>query len=342
MGQAAGYASRFLLKRAFNGLRTKSNVSRVPNRASASTTTFQKDMARQYTRKRMPARKRKPWVKFVKKVKAVEATGRGTQQAIINDAFEAAVPTGVQASGYRLQGISEVNLYSVNASSSGGHDKDIILNEVSNFKTLKSTVASTTTTGMEQPLFGQDELTRRNVGMKSAYIDITYTNNGANPLEVDLYTIKHRTVIHDGILSLENAQDVYNTFDAANLYNESAGAPVTAGVKVALAARGVTPFQTPGLNKYAGTTILNKTKVQISSGQSITRRYSDNRHRYIRSHATGNLSRYDKDTTTYLAIYKPRVEDGATSSMQTSFTKVYTWTVEGQNNPRASYFNSNV
>lgn len=183
--------------------------------------------------------------------------------------------------------------------------------------------------------------------MNNAQIDLTYTNTGEGALEIDFYTITHKNVPQTqfnaaspdgGYESLEAAQTVYNQFVAQKLYYNNLGVASDApGSEIRLNYRGITPFQTWGILKYTGATVINKTKVLLSPGNSVTRRYADRKHKWIHPHASQNASRYDKDTTTYLAIAKPR-SDVSVNSFTTSYTKVYQWTVEGQKNPRQTYF----
>lgn len=338
------------MRKPSGGSLTRSGTS--ASRTKPNMVTFQRDANIQYRYKKMPRRKKKKWLQFKGKVKAVEASGRGTQQVVINSTFVGTVPNENEPiTGNRYQGVSEVNLYSVNAESAlGGRDKDIILNEVSNYRELKNTA------GVEIPdlaLATADELQRLKVPMNNAQIDITYTNAGNTPLEVDFYTIVHKNVPHtqfnaatpaSGYESLESAQATYNQYIAEKLYFGNTGVASNApGSEIRLDYRGVTPFQTWGILKYTGAKIINKTKVLISPGNSVTRRYSDRRHKNIYAHSTQNLNRYDKDTTTYLATFKPsgpftgEVPEALRSSLRTSFTKVYQWTQEGQKNPRQTY-----
>lgn len=312
---------------------------------SGGTVTFQNDSKVQYKRKRKSRKSRKSWKKFSSKVKAVEAAGRGKQQLVINEAIN----SPVTETNPRTQGISEVNLYSVNADVVGGRDKDNILNEISNYRTFMDV------TGSERPNFDLDrenELSRIPVRMHGASIDISYTNTGDNVLEVDLYTLKHRrtqAIIGGsvtGIPSLEAAQTIYNQSVGERLYEHNKLSGVVAGrsewgAEVRLNFRGVSPFQTPGLMKYTGATILNKTKILISPGNTVTRRYSNNKHMTIYPHTQDDKHRYDKDTTTYLALIKPRAAGGF-NNLQTSYTKNYSWTVEGMKTPRASYLTTNT
>lgn len=182
--------------------------------------------------------------------------------------------------------------------------------------------------------------------MNHARIDITYTNTSDVVLEVDLYTITHKIKNPSnstGYPSLYEAQKAYNT-DKGNAnqklyYSDGASVTCGAGTLLGLNSRGATPFNCPGLNIYAGCTVLNKTKVLISPGSSITRQYSDNRHKNIYPHFNTFKTRYDRDTLTYLALAKAtgKGADLTLNSLVTSYTKTYSWTQEGQNQVRQSY-----
>jgi len=328
--------------------KTKSQSNR--NGSTGATLTAQHDVKQQYRFKPMPKRKKRVWKKFVRKVKAVEASGRGTQQAIINDGFNTSWASTENPTIPR-QGVSEVNLYSVNGIHNNGEignrDKDVIMNEVRNYKT---TMLSG---GSETIVVPSNEATRSKVTMTGAHMDITYTNLSDRVIEVDLYTVVHRKIgleVTNGLATgagyptnLNNAQNLYNSNDAPDILQyKTVGLNTVSGygVQPDLTCRGVTPFQTWGVMKYAGAKILTKTKVLIGSGQSITRKYALNQHKTLYSHNTTTWTRYDKDTVTYLAIAKAtgNSTDESTHTLRTSFTKVYTWTVEGQATARCSYF----
>jgi len=303
-------------------------------------------MRMQYQKTRMPAGKKRKWLSFVKKVKAVEASGRGLQRLVINDSIVTTwneIPT--LGTGVRQQGLSEINLYSVNAALAGGRDKDIILDSSSNM--LKTQDLTGTTLGIDKPALLTLETSRIKVPMKYAMIDITYTNDSSNSIELDLYVLSHRSTATtpqvDPPVSLKVAQDNYNLYNADKLYFPAgAGALNQPFSFVNLNARGVSPFMCPGLSKYAGASVVNKTKVFLNAGASVTRSYNDQKHFYIHSHDGANFLRYDKDTISYLAIAKATGNISETNNiLVTSFTKTYCWTQEGVNMPRATYFPSN-
>lgn len=335
-------------------------IAKKTNRGTgANTVSFQRDIKQQYRRRRMPYRKKRTWIKFTRKVKAVEKGSRGTQQIIINDGYSQTWVNNVRPGtgadgGTRKQNITEVNLYSCNANVQGGRDKDYILNEVSNNRTDINPG-----NGLELPGNLTNEATRLKVGMSSAHIDITYTNSSTTTLEVDLYTLVHRNVNLSGLPavegqvdSLEKAQTCWINESVHQLYyptvggtNSSGETPFKAGgAEVLLDMRGITPFQTWGIGKYAGAKVLNKTKVLIAPGNSLTRRYADNRPHTIYSHMNKSNSRYDRDTKTYLAIARGtgNIPDDQELTFTTAYTKVYTWNQEGVKTPRQSYMSNDV
>jgi len=309
---------------------------------NASTVTDQHDIKTQYRRKAMPKRKKRSWIKFSQKVKAVEASGRGSQTLVINDQVitswgEAIDPT----TGNRFQGISEVNIYSVNNDAQGARDKDLILNEVSNYTRTYVGAA-----GLEYLSGSTIEETRLKAAMMGARIDITYTNTGTYTLELDLYTFTHKNRPSvsdlDAYINMKEAQEGYVALGpGGRLTYESGGTLSTPGSAISLQYRGVTPFQCPGIMKYTGARCLKKDKVLISPGNSVTRSYADNKHKFIFPHGGEYKTRYDKDTITYLAIAKASGNTTDTiNTLKTSWTKVYTWTQEGVKVPRSAYFAS--
>jgi len=322
----------------------KSYSSSKRNGTSGNTVTPQRDMRMQYSYRKMPYAKKKNWIQFVQKVKAVQATSRGLQRVIVNDSI---VTTWTEnlVDGTRRQGVSEVNLYSVNGTAQGARDKDIILDSSSNWHTTQA--YSGITVGMEKPVLSNVEESRKNVPMKMAMIDITYNNAGPYAIELDLYVIKHRKCsVTPKIVpceSLIGAQLDYNDFDADRLYFPGAvGEVAQPGSNPSLVMRGVTPFMCPGISKFTGGTVVNKTKLFLRPGSSVTRSFSDTKHFIIRSHDGANELRYDQDTITYLAIAKApgNLTESTANTLVTSWTKTYCWTQEGVTQPRATYFSS--
>jgi len=372
----AGTAVRLYKKFKSSGSYTKTKSKARNGRIPSGTVTQQHDVRNIYSKKSMPKGKKRKWKRFVQKVKAVEASGRGNQSLVINDRIfikwkqarrPAQIPLGTTNSldvGIRYQGVFEVGLYTANCDAGrGGRDKDLILNEVSNNQTGK--VLDTALFGMERPIRMGDDLARLKVPMNSARIDITYSNTSDYVLEVDMYTISHRkmkNVLITPPSSLINAAQQYNEREAQGLYYNVDSTSISNQTQYPkLEWKGCTPFQCPGLAKYAGASVLNKTKCLIGPGQSITRQYNDNRHRNIYSHDGSFQNRYDQDTITYLAIAKAPAavlgdldtKDQAIASPESynstapdlglvvSFTKFYSWTQEGVVNKRQSYFESN-
>jgi len=322
----------------------KKSYSKGKNGTSGNTVTPQRDMRMQYQKTRMPSGKKRKWLSFVKKVKAVEASGRGLQRLVMNDSIlttwneEPNVGTGI-----RPQGVSEINLFSVNSTGQGGRDKDLILDSSSNMRQDQAISAGLSpAVGVDKPTDFVVEISRLKVPIKMAMIDITYTNAGDFSLELDLYVLKHRDLsspLVTPVTSLIQAQNKYNSDIADKLYYPADASNLNQPFQfVDLDSRGVTPFMTPGLSKFAGATIINKTKVFLAPRASVTRSYNDQKHFYIHSHDGGLPYRYDKDTITYLALAKStgNLSDN-NNTLVTSFTKTYCWTQEGVRMPRASY-----
>jgi len=322
----------------------KKSFKKGKNGTSGNTVTPQRDMRMQYQKTRMPAGKKRKWLSFVNKVKAVEASGRGLQRIVINDSISTLWLENAQlGTGLREQGVSEINLFSVNCTAQGGRDKDIILDSSSNMRQIQDLTG--TTTGIDKPIDISVEISRLKVPIKMAMIDITYTNAGAFAIELDLYVLKHRDLsspLVTPITSLYQAQEKYNSDNADKLYFPATGTTLAQPAQpVKLNSRGVTPFMSPGLSKFTGATVINKTKVFLAPKSSVTRSYNDQKHFYIHSHDGGLEYRYDKDTITYLALAK---STGNTTEqlneLITSWTKTYCWTQEGVRMPRATYFPS--
>jgi len=322
----------------------KKSYSKGKNGTSGNTVTPQRDMRMQYQKTRMPSGKKRKWLSFVKKVKAVETADRGLQRLVINDSvINGWFETPQAGTGIRSQGISEINLFSVNGTAQGARDKDLILDSSSNMRQDQAMLAGLSpAVGVDKPTDLLSEISRLKVPIKMAMIDITYTNAGDYPIELDLYVLKHRKIASLSdlpVTSLFQAQEKYNDDCADQLYYPASSTSLNQPFgPVKLSARGVTPFMTPGLSKFTGATVVNKTKIFLAPRASVTRSYNDQKHFYIYSHDQVLTYRYDQDTITYLALAKSTGNLSETiNQLVTSWTKTYCWTQEGVRMPRASY-----
>lgn len=235
VGAAAGVARRAYL----SYTRTKK-----PSNSSSSAVSYQHDIRTDYRRKRMPIKKRKRWVGFVKKVRAVEFKDHASNHVV--RAYKSPVFT-VTHSGKANQGyqnMTNVGLYGV---STGLEDSTVTGDMLDIWQEWK---------GKANPTSDGQKLC-----FTSAVTDIYVTNTGTNTMILDVY----ESVIK---------KDLPNTI---NLFSDSPAAamPNASATDILLPSNyaGVTPFQLPYYTKYCK--ILKKTKHVISPGQCITWQHRD-------------------------------------------------------------------
>jgi len=101
------------------------------------------------------------------------------------------------------------------------------------------------------------------VQFTNAVLDVTFTNYGANTIELDIYEFYYRrTANYDNL---------------GGLIAALLGTSPNIGVGLSASTVGWTPFQCPGLGKYIR--ITKKTKYFIPVGDQITYQSRDNRNR---------------------------------------------------------------
>lgn len=135
--------------------------------------TQQHDTRTQYTKRSQPKYKKRKWVKFIKKVKAVTEKGVGTQNFLFNDTHNAVAGVGSQA-------VTSVMIYGGSLATEivntrGYSDINKIMNIVSPTSGLPTSVSDLARTG--------------NLQFTSAVLDLTIKNLGTDILELDMYEI---------------------------------------------------------------------------------------------------------------------------------------------------------
>lgn len=273
-----------------------------------SGTTTQFDKKRQYTKKRMPKRQRRKWVRFVKKVKAVADSQIRMKNLVLNSQAVASM------SGTQPQNWCAVHLYAANGSNDG------TVGEPSEAGTLD----------LRRLINADPELSNAKsaqIHMKSAVIDITMTNlllnnettqTGSNTLEVDVYKLVYGRNDKD-VASLEACL--------------TQGALITdpmSGSEGSITSRGVTPFDLSGFISTGKIKILSKTKYLISPGQCATLLHRDPKNRYVDMQdipITGDATdfTYKNHTVSYMFVAKVigAIATGTTPKLNVRCTRSY-------------------
>lgn len=226
-----GYLARQARKYGFNGLGASTKTT------SGIGVTNQYDRKQVYRKKRMPRRKRRRWVKFVKKVGAVTEKDFGTNTIVRSSLALAEGAIG-------QQGFAAVTLYGKDGVNSG----------------------QTVGNGDIANIFSNDLNTKPSSKFKfcSAVLDVTAVNDTTSEIatdnlgiEVDVYELMYRKVA-----SCDSPVTMWSSNGAEKI---NAGA-----LNLALTQRGVTPFDLPDILSRYGVTIVKKVKYFLAKGQQFT------------------------------------------------------------------------
>lgn len=218
--------------------------------------TNQYDRANVYRKKRMPYRKRRRWVRFVKKVKSAENSTLGTRTRVFNNQIEL-----VQGSGsgdVKSQLFRSLALYSLEGKYSWDKDLHDLMENDDNIK--KS--------GRIQMISGIFDMTCVNTSTDSA--------NQPMGIELDVYVATASKWLR---YKQEDGTYVWNNIEEA-MYDgqQSSNAIGTLG-KVDTHDRGATPFDmTLALSSF-GIKILSKKKYFLPHGNQMTYQMRDPKNR---------------------------------------------------------------
>lgn len=296
----------------------------------------QSDMRSIYRRKRMPYRKKRRWVRFVKKIHAVSEKELGLRTVLINDQLTQRNTSTGQQSTLTLA------LYPFKNDAAGW------LNDLTSIGGLENTSNPTAAAG--------DTIDKNTkVLFQSAVMDITIRNitdklkelDPGNPLlnvyepapdasiELDIYEVVARKDFADTSLTYTTLTTVLNAYDDKQIGGSGTG--------IAIEDRGATPFEFGAAMGRLGVKVLKKTKFFIPNGQTITWQVRDPKRRSI---TYGELTTQDGFnrvgwTKMYFLVYKlvPGLTQGNTvgdlrPSLAVGVTRKYGYKVEGVNEPR--------
>lgn len=243
----------------YHGVRFANNVYKAWNKRSngqrsnggskgARThfTTAQYDTSRVYRRKRMPRRKRKRWVRFKRKVDAVQFSGLGMQSVVFNQADYIAAADGVQ-------GVGSVCMYGL-LGSSGTASSGVFLGQ----RDLVNIVNTGNFNSGDKLMF------------RSACLDVTCKNepaegSEATQAEVDVYEYVWRKT-RNVVAGARSAKGMLEE----GLVNAG---PIGTAFQLTMATRGLTPFQIPEAMSYLK--ILKKQKFFVPAGGTFTYQIRD-------------------------------------------------------------------
>jgi len=271
---AIAFANQLRMKRpAYDNTRKKNT--------SGAGVTNQYDRKVVYRKKTMPNYKKRPWIRFVKKVNAVMSKRLSTRTIIFNSQTRI---TSTEAGTNFTQGCICMHLLSANGANYSPLDsrlREISAKDLSDFMYNDST---------------SDEYTEK-IMIKSAVLDATVRNSSSEvTMEVDIYEImtygnKHTT-----------------SFLADQVGTEALPPVIGSSTALTITTRGATPFDFP-THLRMGVKIMKKTKYLLSPNEVTTYQIRDARDHNFSVANLGTVSCFTQAgmTRTILIIGKPVV-----------------------------------
>lgn len=255
--------------------------------------TNQYDARTTYRRKRGNPRRRRRWVRFSRKVKAVTRDDLPTQ--VVFRTTSVGVSTVAIANS---QNHISFALYGSDAGTIGWDDVQAIFADAVN-------VAPAGTTQANLELF-----------WKTATIDISFRNTSvANTAKIDLYTVKFKDDV-----------DATSYSSLSNIFsNTITSYPTMSGTTTAVnaAIRGVTPFMAPMFGSMC--TVTSIKSFLLGVGECGTFKYTDKKHYTMTGEVTDSMMALRKYTTGFLLIVYPAdaTSTGVTSINVTAERKYF-------------------
>lgn len=292
-GVQRAYQATQLARKAFKTWKEYTRSKR-PRIAAGVATTSQRDYKQQYRFKRMPRRKRRRWVKALRRNTAMDLTHYGTRTVIRNATVSSAIP-------FNSQGFCKIHLYgrngAVDGTEVGNTDINDIIDTDDTFNPAKSWKCYFT----------------------AAIIDMTIRNTGTVPIEMDVYEITY------------NGPTKQNKFQAMLEAAENATEEVkSAQPKIQLGTRGATLFDLPELIRYGRIKIWKKTKIFLPEGDTATYQSRDPRNHVFTSDLFIDETGFviPKVTKSYILVAKTVVGSGETTGgFSVGVTRTYRYKV---------------
>lgn len=266
--------------------------------------TAQHDVSRIYNKRYMPRRKKRVWKRFVRKVHSVNQKLLGTRSIIMNSQILPDAPA------VAFQNYATFCLYGLR----GNNGLADTPNGYSDLKRIVTADTSIPTTGK--------------VLFKSAVLDATFTNDGENPLELDIYE-----------LSFSKDKHGYYDVDSAIVDAENTVPDITNALT--LKSRGATLFEFPQAISNLGMKILKKTKYFLSSRQSCTYQIRDPKNHVLEKmqltdDSFPNSFAWKGKTRVICAVFKGTPNTGG-ASLAIGVTRKYSYCVLEQTGDKEGY-----
>jgi len=285
--------------------------------------TQQHDSRTIYRARKMPYRKKKQWTKFQRKVKAVEISDRAKSTLMINT-------TTSVTPAFNEQGWHECHLYPYNGTDRGTRDIEIMLEDIQTYRNnVVPGVQGAADVAQERPLFTSSTFndTRKELLMSSASLDVTYSNTGSSPLEVDIYTIIYprQSVGTNG--SFVAAIDTNSQY--VSPINVVSGANITAAAQLSKEQRGVTLFELAYGMSRTGAKILKKEKFFIPVGNCITKNVRDPKNHNLRVTSNDAVYPLKRLTQSLVVCFKSTFVGVEVATLTQKVSRSYKYTYEG-------------
>lgn len=233
------------------------------------------DSKMQYRKKRMPARKKRTWKKFVRKVQAANERSLGTKTIVFN---KAVTGTSTAANG---QNYIIAHLYGANGTSAG---TELGAGDLYNI--------------FQQAYLSTKE--NQKLTFKSGVFDITLTNTGSTKLEVDLYVLSYWGETTFGSFSAAHSEA-----DADTPTMNPNGTGFFSNLTIN--SRGTTLFDMPNLIRNCKWTVQKKVKYWIDVADTATFQIRDPKTHVIAEQdvLNGNSWSIPRLTQTIFVNFKP-------------------------------------
>lgn len=250
--------------------------------------TNQYDRANVYRKKRMPYRKRKRWVSFVKKVKTAENSTLGTRTRVFNNQIvfeQASGPGPVKSQLFR-----SLALYSMEGVETW--DKDL--------KTMLANDPNISKSGKIQMISGIFDMTAVNSSVDSS--------NQPMGIELDIYLCTAKRLFR---YKQEDGTYVYKNIEDAMQDGQQSSNAIGSLGKIDTFDRGATPFDmTLALSSF-GIKILSKKKYFLPNGNQMTYQMRDPKNRTISKDNIENTRGQNKPGVTKFLILVAKGLPGA-------------------------------
>lgn len=304
-GKRRSYATRRVPMGAIgSAVRMAVNAARVyrsykgKGRSTERGITGQHDVRSIYRYKRMPYKKRKRWVRAVKRDTAMDMRKLSSTTSVFNSTLDITWADNDQRS-------LRAHLYGLNGD--GDSPGEVGCNDVSRVAESDTRV---------------DEQTEKMI-FSSGVLDITMVNRGNVQLEVDVYKVINRGSKH----GTSWGNDVNA---AATVTTTTPSVTIPAPSDYGINTRGVTPFAFPYLSSI-GKKIVRKTKYFLPVGNTATINLRDPKNRWMNGATIFKDSSYVASNVTQTLIFIAKAVAGeaaeATKRLVVGTTRTYVYKV---------------